>query len=164
MAREVKRWITVNGKHVPIYEKLNKRLMEKVDSLFNTDESEEEIDNPIPTPPHHIWKEGEAAYQKAKEEGTLNYENREVDVDKLESIQATVFKDTFKQIVPNVHGEISGWSAVENHYSKTDTGIRAFEYDGHIIIVDGNHRANVAILNGQKRLKLRVANVSRKGN
>ena len=82
-----------------------------------------------------------------------------MDINQLETEQVTVFKDTLIPIANNLKGEISGWEAIPNATSKTDSGIRVVRYKGHMTVVDGNNRVNVAILNGQRKIKVRVIDI-----
>lgn len=127
-------------------------------SKINNMGTDNEVDNLLPMSPSDVLKNGGRQYlRKLRNAGIpINYSNEEVSIAQLETEQATVFKDTLIPIAHNVKGDISGWEPIKNASSKTDTGIRAVRYKGHITIVDGNNRVNVAILNGQKKIKLRI--------
>ena len=132
-------------------------LLSKIDQMGD----ENEVDNLLPMSPSDVLRNGgRVALRQMRNSGTpIVYHNEEVNISDLETEQATVFKEVLRPIAQNVHGEISGWNAIENPTSRTDTGIRAVRYNGHLTIVDGNNRVNVAILNGQKRIKIRVVDI-----
>lgn len=123
---------------------------------------ENEVDNLLKMSPTEILRNGgrEALRNLRAQNVPIQYHNEEVNINQLETEQATVFKDTLIPIANNLKGEISGWEAISNATSKTDSGIRVVRYKGHMTVVDGNNRVNVAILNGQRKIKVRVIDIN----
>lgn len=81
------------------------------------------------------------------------YKNKNVNIKDLRTRQVWVDSDKLQDMNKDLHGKISGLA------SKYDGGVRALEYNGNLIVIDGNHRINLAILKGQKQMKIRVCKV-----
>ena len=92
-------------------------------------------------------------FNQARKSGNVHYEEEIVDVSSLTTRQEWVTNYKLKQIAEEFTGEISG------RQSDYDGGIRVIEHNGNMIVIDGNHRTNIAILRKQKRILVRVIHV-----
>lgn len=109
--------------------------------------------NLLPMASENDIKEASALFNKARREGNVKYTEVEVDTKDLKTRQDWVDGDKLKSIAESTPGKVSGLA------TDYDGGIRALKYKGNLIVVDGNHRANLALLKGQKRIKIRVLEV-----
>ena len=137
----------------------SQELLEKIDDLPAFLGDDTQTKNLVTVAATEDVKETKALYRAKKQNNSLEYKNETMNIKDLETEQIDLYKENLRAIAKTTSGEIAGWSSVKNPTSKTDTGIRAIRHNGHTIIYDGNHRVNIAILRGQKRIKLRVAEV-----
>lgn len=126
----------------------------KIDSMPSTGFSSEKV-NLLPMASENIIREASALFNRARKEGNVKYVDMEVNVKDLKTRQDWVDGEKLKSIAESTPGRVSGLA------TDYDGGIRALKYKGNLIVVDGNHRANLAILKRQKRIKIRVLEVSR---
>lgn len=134
-------------------------LLAKIDNLPPFLGDDTQTKNLVTVAATEDIKETKVLYRAKKQDNSLKYKNETMNIKDLETEQIDLYKENLRAIAKTTSGEIAGWSSVKNPTSKADTGIRAIRHNGHTIIYDGNHRVNIAILQGQKRIKLRVAEV-----
>ena len=174
-------WITKGGKHIPIFAneptedekkkdreieenkrqaayKNNEELIQKIDEMEPTYDTTEANNLIKKVKFRDMDNVGNEILKKMHNKGiSIAYHKEQVDISELDTNQYTVYRSKLKAIAENLDGkEISGWQTVKNPTGKNDIGITAVRYKGHLTIVDGNHRVNMAILNGQKQIKLLV--------
>ena len=96
-------------------------------------------------------KEASKLYNKARKEGNINSAIQDVSLSKLETRQDWVEVD--KLLAMNEKFKGLKLDTIEE--SVTDS-IKALEYNGHLYLIDGNHRATLAKLRGYDKLKMVV--------
>ena len=122
---------------------------EKLASMKDLDSDRKE--NLIPLASESAIQESNRLFQAARRDKTLTYTDTEVPISKLKTRQEWVDTEKLRDIYNANRGTISG---LKTDY---DGGVRALSYKGDLIVVDGNHRTNAAILRNQKKIKIRVA-------
>ena len=130
----------------------NESIQNRIDSMRSTGFGDEKV-NLLPMASESVIKEASALFNKARRERNVKYVNTEVNVKDLKTRQDWVDGDKLKSIAESTPGRVSGLA------TDYDGGIRALKYKGNLIVVDGNHRANLALIKGQKRIKIRVLEV-----
>jgi hypothetical protein len=110
-----------------------------------------DVKNLIPLASEDDIKQANRQLNDARKNGTLSYEEREVNIKDLTTRQEWVTQNKLKSMNEEFVGKISG------RVTDTSGGIRAIPHNNQFIIIDGNHRVNLAVLRGQKRILIRVA-------
>lgn len=119
-------------------------IIDKIDSF--KDIGHGEIDNIIPMGTKSYLQEASAIYNKQRATGQEIYVERMIDLDNIVTRQEWLDKDT-----------LLGFLKYDKSKEKGDI-IRAVEYKGKYMLIDGNHRVAMALLKDGKRLKIAVLN------
>lgn len=119
-------------------------IIDKIDSF--KDIGHGEIDNIIPMGTKSYLQEASAIYNKQKATGQEIYVEKMIDLDNIVTRQKWLDKDT-----------LLGFLKYDKSKEKGDI-IRAVEYKGKYMLIDGNHRVAMALLKDGKRLKIAVLN------
>jgi hypothetical protein len=119
-------------------------IIDKIDSFKETKNGE--IDNIIPMGTKNILLEAAAIYNRQRATGQEIYVEKMVDLNDIVTRQEWLDKDT-----------LLGFMKYDKSKEKGDI-IRAVEYKGKYMLIDGNHRVAMALLKDGKRLKIAVLN------
>lgn len=119
-------------------------IIDKIDSF--KDLGHGEIDNIIPMGNKEYLKEASAIYNKQRATGQEIYVEKMVDLDNIVTRQEYLDKEKLLEFLK-----------YDKSKEKGDI-IRAVEYKGKYMLIDGNHRVSMAILKDGKRLKIAVLN------
>lgn len=119
-------------------------IIDKINSF--KDLGHGEIDNIIPMGNKEFLKEASAIYNKQRATGQEIYVEKMVDLNDIVTRQAWLDKD-----------KLLGFLKYDKLKEKGDI-IRAVEYKGKYMLIDGNHRVSMAILKDGKRIKIAVLN------
>lgn len=119
-------------------------IKDKINRMKVSEEGE--IKNIIPLATAAIIKETTKIYNKQKATGTEIYVEKMVNLDNIVTKQEWLDKD-----------KLLDFLKYDKSKEKGDI-IRAVEYKGKYMLIDGNHRVAMAILKDGKRLKIAVLN------
>lgn len=99
----------------------------------------------------------EKLYQSFTDADDAKFKEAVVKVSDLKTSQEYVDAKKLKEMLESYDGQTITGAATDD-----DNGIRVFKVDGEYIVIDGNHRANAALLQGQDDIKVMVYDVSAK--
>ena len=119
-------------------------IIKKIDNI--KDLGHGDIENIIPVGKKDFLQEASEIYNKQRKTGTEIYVEKMIDLDKIVTRQDWLDKET-----------LLGFMKYDKSKEKGDI-IRAVEYKGKFMLLDGNHRVAMAILKDGKRLKIAVLN------
>lgn len=107
--------------------------------------------NPIATADEDAIKKVNSIYNNMTDADDAKFQETTLDIDSLKSEQGFINAETLKSLVDSYGtDEVSGIATDDN------TGIRVIKYNGEYIVIDGNHRANLALLKGQTQIDVMV--------
>lgn len=99
----------------------------------------------------------EKLYQSFTDADDAKFKEAVVKVSDLKTSQEYVDAKKLKEMLESYDGQTITGAATDG-----DNGIRVFKVDGEYIVIDGNHRANAALLQGQDDINVMVYDVSAK--
>ena len=105
-----------------------------------------DVENLIPMGNEEFIKEASAIYNKQRKMGEQIYIEKMVDLIDVVTRQEWLDKDT-----------LLGFMKYDKSKERGDI-IRAVEYKNKYMLIDGNHRVAMAILQNRKRIKIAVLN------
>lgn len=135
--------------------KNDKSLLDKIEEM-EIYGGHDDLVNGIPLGSKDEIMKATKELKEARANGTESYVEKEVAVNDLITRQEWVDKSGLIDMVNS--GEFDG--IISGEKSEYDNGIRVIEINGKYLIVDGNHRANLALLKDQDTIMVRVLEVN----
>ena len=133
---------------------ISSSIQDKINNMKSYPDADPgDVKNLVPLASESDIREASRLYNIIRSKGDLNYDEKEVSISSLTTRQEWVTQSKLSSMNEDFTGRISGLR------TSTDSGVRAIDYNGKLILVDGNHRVNLAILRGQKRMKIRILKV-----